>query len=136
MPISKLLLSYFLTLIVFLAIDLLWLGLIAKGFYAKHLHNFLSDNVNWTAALIFYALFVVGIFIFAVLPSVDKGSIINAVIYGGLFGFFTYATYDLTNLATLQNWPIKVVIIDILWGVILTATVSVAGYFIVNWLSK
>lgn len=135
MTFPKLALSYFLTTIVFLAIDLLWLGLLAKEFYKKHLGNYLSDQVNWVAALIFYALFIVGIFIFSILPAIEKNSIIRAMVMGGLFGFFTYATYDLTNLATLKNWPLTIVFVDIIWGVLLTAMVSAAGFLIVRWIN-
>ena len=136
MPVAKLIGSYLLTMVVFFAVDLLWLGVIAKNFYGKHLENFLADQVNWTAAIVFYLLFIVGIFIFVIIPSYEKQSYMHALIYGALFGFFTYATYDLTNLATLNNWPIKVVIIDIIWGMVLTATVSVSGYFITQWINK
>lgn len=135
MTVFKLSISYLLTTLVFLAIDLLWLGVLAKELYKKHLSHYLSDQVNWTAALIFYALFIVGIFIFAILPSVEKGSIGRAIIMGGLFGFFTYATYDLTNLATLKDWPLTIVFVDIIWGTVLTALVSTAGYLIVKWIS-
>ncbi|MCB0493511.1 MAG: DUF2177 family protein [Cyclobacteriaceae bacterium] len=133
---SKLIISYLLTTVVFFAIDLLWLGVIAKGWYSKYLGNLLSDQVNWTAAIIFYLLFIVGIFIFAILPAVDKASLSKAIVMGALFGFFTYATYDLTNLATLKGWPLKIVLIDITWGVVLTATVSAAGYTITRWINS
>jgi uncharacterized membrane protein len=135
MPITKLLLSYFLTAIVFFAIDLLWLGLIAKNLYNKYLGGFLADQVNWTAALIFYLLFIVGIFIFAILPAVEKNSLQYALIYGALFGFFTYATYDLTNLATLKGWPTTIVFIDMAWGAILSGSVATAGFFITRYFS-
>ena len=127
---GKLILAYLLTAVVFFAIDLTWLGLIAKNLYRKYLSGFLSDTVNWTAAFIFYALFIVGIFIFSILPAVEKNSFSHAVIMGALFGFFTYATYDLTNLATLKNWPLIIVYIDIIWGTILTGLVAAAGYWI------
>ncbi len=133
-PIPKLLLGYLLTAVVFFAIDLLWLGVIAKNLYNKLLGHLLADDVNWTAAFIFYFLFIAGILIFAILPAVEKESLSHAVLYGVLFGFFTYATYDLTNLATLKDWPVKVVIIDILWGMVLTGTVATAGYYILRWL--
>jgi uncharacterized membrane protein len=136
MPVAKLILSYLLTTVVFFIIDMLWLGFIAKDFYSRHLVNFLSPHVNWVAAIVFYLLFIVGIFIFAILPAIDKQSWSHALIYGGLFGFFAYATYDLTNLATLSNWPMKVVIIDIIWGFVLTASVSISGYFITQWLNR
>ena len=136
MPITKLIGSYLLTMLVFFAVDLLWLGVIAKNFYGRYLSDFLSDQVNWTAAIVFYLLFIVGIFLFVILPAYDKQSFAHALIYGALFGFFTYATYDLTNLATLKNWPLNVVIVDILWGMVLTATVSVSGYYITQWLNR
>ncbi|MBR2647588.1 MAG: DUF2177 family protein [Sediminibacterium sp.] len=133
MPFSKLLLSYLLTFIVFLVIDLTWLGFIAKDLYRKYLGGFLSEQVNWTAAIIFYFLFIIGIFIFTILPAVEKNSLTSAILLGALFGFFTYATYDLTNLATLKGWPLKIVFIDITWGTILTALVSTAGFYIVKY---
>jgi uncharacterized membrane protein len=110
-------------------------GVVAKGLYSKYLGNFLSEQVNWTAAIIFYLLFIVGIFIFAILPAVDKASLSKAIVMGALFGFFTYATYDLTNLATMKGWPLTIVFIDITWGSVLTATVSAAGYTITRWIS-
>lgn len=134
MNFSKLILSYLATTVVFFAIDMLWLGFLAKDMYRKYLGNFLSDEVNWTAAIIFYLIFIVGIFIFAILPAVEKQSLLTAVIYGALFGFFTYATYDLTNLATMKDWPLNIVFIDIIWGAVLTASVSAAGFTIVNWI--
>ena len=79
--------------------------------------------------------FIVGIFIFAIMPAVEKNSITKAIIYGAMFGFFTYATYDLTNLATLKNWPLQIVFIDMAWGALLTALVSVAGFYIVKWIA-
>ncbi len=133
MPFSKLLLSYILTFVVFFIIDMTWLGFIAKDVYRKHLAEFLSDQVNWTAAFIFYFLFIVGVFIFTIMPAVEKNSLTSAITLGALFGFFTYATYDLTNLATLKGWPLNIVFIDIIWGTILTAIVSTAGFYIVKY---
>ena len=135
MNIKSILISYLLTFIVFLMIDMLWLGVIAKTIYQKYLGNFLTDNVNWTAAIIFYFIFVAGISIFAIYPAVNKGSVYHALYMGALFGFFTYATYDLTNLATLKGWPVPIVIIDIIWGSFLSAIVSLSGYCIVKWLA-
>lgn len=135
MNIKSILISYLLTFIVFLMIDMLWLGVIAKNIYQKYLGNFLSDNVNWTAAIIFYFIFVAGISIFAIYPAVHKGSVSHAILMGALFGFFTYATYDLTNLATLKGWPLPIVIIDIIWGSVLSAIVSLSGFYIVKWLA-
>ena len=136
MPISKLIISYVLTFAVFFIIDMAWLGFVAKDIYKKYLGNLLSDNVNWAAAIVFYLLFVVGIFIFAIMPSVDKNSLQSAIILGALFGFFTYATYDLTNLATLKDWSLTIVFIDIIWGAVLTSIVSTAGFYIVQYMGN
>lgn len=135
MNLKSILLSYLLTFVVFLIVDMLWLGVIAKNIYQKYLGSFLSENVNWTAAIIFYLLFVVGILIFAIYPAVNKDSAFNAILMGALFGFFTYATYDLTNLATLKDWPLTIVFIDILWGTTLSAIVSFSGFHIVKWIN-
>jgi uncharacterized membrane protein len=124
------LLSYLLTTVVFFAIDLVWLGLIAKNLYRKYLGEMLSEKVNWGAALIFYLLFIVGIFLFVIIPAIEKQSAIRALVLGAIFGLITYATYDLTNYATLKGFPLNVVIIDLIWGTFLTATVSLAGYYI------
>ena len=134
MNISFYLKLYFLTVPLFFIIDLIWLGVVAKGFYQKNLKYILSPNVNWTAAIIFYLIYIVGILIFAVVPAVTKDSLRYAVLWGALFGFFTYATYDLTNLALLKDWPLKIVFVDILWGVVLCSTVAVLSYFIGKWL--
>lgn len=135
MNIKSIILGYLLTFVVFLVVDLLWLGVIAKNIYQKYLGDFLTDSLNWTAAFIFYLIYVVGISIFAIYPSVNKDSFYNAILMGALFGFFTYATYDLTNLATLKNWPLPIVFIDILWGAVLSAIVSLSGFYIVKWLN-
>jgi len=130
----KLLLSYLLTTVVFFAIDLTWIGLVAKKFYWENLGNLLKDDVNWVAALVFYLIYIVGIFVFAILPAVENDSLKSAILYGALFGFFCYATYDLTNLATLKGFPLKVVLVDMTWGVVLTASVSTAGFYITRWI--
>jgi uncharacterized membrane protein len=130
MTVTQLLKLYLLTTPIFFAIDLLWLGIVAKGLYQKHLGNFLSEKVNWVAAIIFYLIFISGIIIFVVQPAVEKDSVFRAMILGVLFGFFTYATYDLTNLATLKGWPMAIVFIDIVWGMVLTGTVSTVSFLI------
>ncbi|NND04822.1 MAG: DUF2177 family protein [Saprospiraceae bacterium] len=126
----QLIISYLLTVVVFFLIDMIWLGVLAKDLYGNLLGHLMRDQINWGAALFFYLLFIVGIFIFAILPAVEKERVGHAILMGALFGLFTYATYELTNYATLKNWPIKLVIIDILWGAILTCLVSTAGYYI------
>ena len=125
---------YFLTVPVFFLIDLIWLGVVAKDYYQKNLKYILSPNVNWTAAIIFYLIYIVGILIFAVLPAVAKDSLRHAAVWGALFGFFTYATYDLTNLALLKEWPLNIVFVDILWGVVLCSAVATLSFYIARWL--
>ena len=132
MPIYKLIISYLLTTIVFFAVDMTWLGFIAKDLYKKYLGSFLSDKVNWPAAIIFYLLFIGGIFYFSILPAIEKNSVAKAIISGALFGFFTYATYDLTNLATLKDWPITVTIVDLVWGTSLSTLIGLFTYLIYN----
>lgn len=136
MSVKEILFTYVLMAVFFLAIDLLWLGVVAKNFYQKHLGPFFSDSVNWTAALIFYFLFLLGTMIFAVYPAVAQNSLLRAIVFGMLFGLFTYATYDLTNLATLKHWPVPIVIVDILWGMVLCGSVSVVGFGVAKWLSS
>lgn len=120
---------YLLTVPVFFIIDLIWLGLIASRFYQTQLADFLGP-VNWAAAVIFYLIYIVGIIIFAVLPGIEANSIMKALVLGALFGFFTYATYDLTNLATLKDWPLTVVVVDILWGAVLSGSVATISYYL------
>jgi uncharacterized membrane protein len=115
---------------VFFAIDMLWLGLIAKDFYAKQIGGLMKPNINWTAAIIFYLIFIAGLVVFVIMPAVVKNSWSHAVLMGALFGFVCYATYDLTNLAVAKDWPIFVTIIDLIWGAVLAASVSVITYLI------
>jgi len=130
----KIIYLYLLTIPVFFVIDMIWLGFVAKGFYRNNLGHLLRSDINWAAALVFYLLYIGGILIFAVIPALEKNSLRQAGVLGGLFGFFAYATYDLTNLATLKDWPLNVVIVDIIWGIVLTASVAVASFFIGRWL--
>lgn len=132
----KLVYLYLLTLPVFFGIDMLWIGVLAKNFYRNNLGHLLRPDINWTAALIFYLLYIVGILIFATLPALEKKSLHQAVLLGALFGFFAYATYDLSNLATLKDWPVKIVFVDILWGMVLTASVAAASFFIGKWIMQ
>ena len=120
---------YFGTLLVFFAIDILWLGLVANKLYTKYL-GFLMGETNWQAAIIFYLLFIVGILVFVVVPGVKEGSLSKTLMHAALFGLITYATYDLTNLATIKDWPLLITIIDLIWGTLLSVLVSLASFFI------
>lgn len=119
---------YVISIPIFFLIDMLWLGLIAKNFYQVRIGHLME--ISWLPAIIFYLIFLVGLTYFAMYPAAQAGSLQTALIAGALFGFFTYATYDLTNLATIRDWPLDMVIIDILWGTFLGGTVSVATYHI------
>ncbi len=121
---------YVLTVPIFFLIDIVWLGVIAKRLYREQLGFILSSQVNWVAAIVFYLIYIAGILIFAVRPAINEGAIGYAVLWGMLFGFFTYATYDLTNLATIKDWPVTIVIIDIAWGMILCALVAALSFII------
>jgi uncharacterized membrane protein len=131
---GKIIVLYLLTIPVFFVIDMVWLGIIARGFYRRNLAGFLSDTVNWPAAIIFYLLFIIGILLFASIPALARNSLWHALLFGALFGFFTYATYDLTNLATLKDWPLSVVVVDILWGMFLSGAVAVSAFLIGRWI--
>jgi uncharacterized membrane protein len=121
---------YFIALPVFFAIDMVWLGLVAKDFYAKHIGFLMTPDVNWMAAIIFYLLFIIGAVVFVIMPALEQKSWIHALLYGALFGLITYATYDLTNLATVKAWPLIVTIVDLLWGMTLSASISTITYLI------
>jgi len=121
---------YAIALPVFFAIDMIWLGLVANNFYKSQIGFLMKPDINWTAAIIFYLLFIVGLVLFVIAPAVEKGSWMYALLFGALFGLITYATYDLTNLATLKDWPLLVTIVDLAWGATLGALVSVITYFI------
>lgn len=126
---------YALTVPIFFIIDIFWLGVVAREFYRHRLGFILSPQVNWTAAVIFYLVYIVGILFFAVRPAVNANSLVQAAVLGGLFGFFTYATYDLTNFATIKQWPLAVVIVDILWGVCLCTLVASLSFLVSRWLT-
>jgi uncharacterized membrane protein len=115
---------YFATLLVFLVMDMFWLGLVARAFYGRYLGYIMASNVNWPAALLFYMLFIVGILVFVVQPGLKSGSTRGTLLRAALFGLITYATYDLTNLATIKDWPLILSVVDMLWGTVLTLIVS------------
>jgi uncharacterized membrane protein len=127
---------YLITLAVFFVIDMVWLGVVAKGFYRKHLGTMLSPKVNWAAALLFYLLFIVGLVVFVIRPALASGEPIKALLLGGFFGLISYATYDLSNLATLKDWPVIVTVVDLVWGTTLGGLVSLTGTLLGRWLLR
>ena len=125
---------YFATLIAFLAIDIVWLGLIARTVYQKYLGFLLTPTINWIAAVLFYLLFILGILVFVVVPGLENNSLKVTLLRAALFGLITYATYDLTNLATVKNWPVLITVMDMAWGTVLSVVVSYVGFMVGKWL--
>jgi uncharacterized membrane protein len=123
---------YLITLVVFLILDAVWLGLIARRLYQSQIGFIMAKQPKWAAAGIFYLLFVVGLVVFCVSPGVREGSLGRAAWRAALFGLVTYATYDLTNLATLEGWPLAVTVIDLVWG----TSLSTATTLLSVWLAR
>jgi uncharacterized membrane protein len=115
---------YGVTLGAFLALDMLWLGWVAHPFYQKQLGFLLAPETNWLAALVFYLLFVAGLLVFVVVPGLQADSLQATLLRAALFGLVTYAAYDLTNHATVKDWPFQVTVVDMLWGTVLSTVVS------------
>jgi uncharacterized membrane protein len=126
---------YVVTLSVFFAIDMVWLGLVARTFYRKYLGFLMAPSPNWLAAIIFYLLFIVGILAFVVVPGFEANSLKTTLLRAALFGLITYATYDLTNLATVKDWPVLITVVDMAWGTALSVMVSLGSFMAGKWLS-
>jgi uncharacterized membrane protein len=126
-PDMRTLTPYLATTVAFIIIDLIWLGVVAKAFYRRELAGLMRDKIYVPAALAFYLLYPVGLTFFAVLPSLALGGVGRAAMHGALFGFFAYATYDLTNLATLKNWSPTLSVVDIVWGAVLSGVCAALG---------
>ncbi len=124
----KMLVAYLSTATVFLVIDFVWLSFVARSFYASQLGDMLLDRPNIGAAALFYLAYAAGIVFFAVMPALRAESLMVALGHGALLGLLAYATYDVTNYATLRNWPLAMSVVDVLWGGVLTATAAAAGY--------
>ena len=126
--------TYITTLILFLFADMIWLGTMASRFYRPTLGDILLQDVSMAPAIVFYFLYPIGLIIFAILPALKSGNLANALLFGVLFGLFTYGTYDLTNQATVRNWTTGLTLVDMAWGGILggitaTATCWIIGKF-------
>lgn len=123
---------YLVILVVFLVIDALWLGLVAPKLYKSQIGHLMADKVSFAPAIVFYLIYAVALLFFIVNPAVGKESIVYALVYGGLLGFAMYATYDLTNMATLKDWPLLVTIVDLVWGTFVTATTSAVSVYVIR----
>jgi uncharacterized membrane protein len=125
---SRYVAAYFAALATLAILDFLWLGFLAKGFIQAQIGPLLLDRPQWTPAVLFYVLYIVGVLIFAVAPGLETGSWTRALMFGALFGFFAYATYDFTNLATLKGWTVPLLVVDVAWGTFVTAAAALAGF--------
>lgn len=124
---SKYVMAYGATLVTLVVIDLLWLGVIAKPLYQQGIGHLMAEKPNLTAAVFFYLLYPVGVVLFAIAPDAANASWLKTFITAALFGFFAYATYDLTNLATLKGWPVSLAAVDMAWGSLVTGLCALAG---------
>jgi uncharacterized membrane protein len=124
MTVRQIVLLYLITLAVFFLVVMVWLGVVAKTFYRRQLGHLMAPKVVWPAAILFYLLFIAGLLVFAVRPALAAGAPLRALVLGAVLGLISYATYDLTNLATLKDWPVVVTIVDLVWGTVLGGTVS------------
>ena len=115
---------------IFVAADMIWLGIMASRFYRPTLGDIAVVSVNLTPAVAFYAIYPIGLLIFAVEPALRTGTIPGAFLFGALFGFFTYLTYDLSNQATLRSWTMSLTLVDVTWGALLGGFTSAATVFI------
>lgn len=129
--------AYLTSLGVMTLLDAAWLGWIAPSFYKKHIGFILAEKTNWIAAVAFYLIFILGVTVFVVYPGwKDSFGLVKIGLLGGVFGLVTYATYDLTNQATIKNWPAIVTFVDLLWGTVLTASVSIVAVSVLRALFK
>ena len=133
---SRILFAYLATAIAFCALDFAWLGLVAPSFYKAQIGSLLLAKPNLVPALIFYVLYVAGLVIFCVLPGIETASWLKAGALGALFGLIAYATYDLSNLATLKDWTTQLSLVDMCWGSVASALASTCGYFGVQFLAR
>jgi uncharacterized membrane protein len=124
---------YLIALIIFVILDAIWLGIIGRNLYSKYIGYIMTETPNWIAAIIFYLLFIVGIIVFVVFPGMEEKNLWVSFGKAALFGLVTYATYDLTNLATIKSWPIQITIIDLIWGTFLSSIVGVTTIIIGKW---
>jgi uncharacterized membrane protein len=127
---STVLKLYLPALVVFLILDALWLGVVARGFYREQFGDLMRPDVRWGAALLFYLLFIAAVLVFVVTPALDRGSLVYAIGMGAFFGLVAYATYDLTNLAVLRGFSVTIAVVDMAWGAVVTAGTSAAAFLL------
>ena len=122
--------TYLAILLPFVMLDAVWLSLMGPRLYRPTLGDILLTNVNLPAAIAFYLIYPIGILVFATLPALKAGSVGPALMYGALFGLLAYATYDLTNQATLRNWTLQLTLADMAWGAVASGLAGAASFYI------
>ncbi len=122
--------TYVATLLAFAGIDFVWLGFIAHGYYRSQIGHLLATDFNLVAAAAFYLVYVVGLMVFAVMPAIASGGVMRGLVLGAMFGFFCYATYDLTNLTTLKNWSLPLSLVDMAWGSLVSGIAAAFGTWV------
>lgn len=128
--------AYGIALVIFLILDAIWLGVVARGLYAARMGDLLADNPRWGVAVAFYALYVVGLVYFAISTGMEAGSWRTAAFNGALFGFFCYLTYDATNLAVLKGYDPLIALIDTIWGTVLSGVTAGGTLVVLGWFGK
>jgi uncharacterized membrane protein len=128
----QMILHYIVVLVVFLAIDAVWLSTAARLVYRPEIGQLLKDQPNFVVAFIFYAIYALGLLVFIVAPQIASADFGKALIYGAFFGFVAYATYDMTNLSTMKGFTTKIAIIDMVWGTVLSGSVSVISLWLIR----
>jgi len=122
--------TFFIAFAVFLGIDLLWLTVIAQKFYKAQIGHLMADKAKLLPAAIFYVLFIAAMVYFVIAPALEHQNLSRLILSAAIFGLVTYATYDLTNMATLKDWPVLVTVVDLAWGTFISLAVSVITYLI------
>ncbi|MGJ7562366.1 DUF2177 family protein [Variovorax sp. GB1R11] len=130
---TKHLVAWAVTFVVLLVIDMIWLGVVAKGMYQEAMGDLMSPKPRLAFAAVFYLIYPIGLLIFAIVPGLAAQGVMRAALMGGLFGLFCYATYDLTNLAVIRNWPLALSFIDIAWGTLVSGVAAAAGAATLRW---
>lgn len=130
---TKHLVAWAVTFVVLLVIDMIWLGVVAKGMYQEAMGDLMSPNPRLAFAAVFYLIYPIGLLVFAIVPGLAAQGVMRAALMGGLFGMFCYATYDLTNLAVIRNWPLALSFIDIAWGTLVSGVAAAAGAATLRW---
>jgi uncharacterized membrane protein len=130
---TKHLVAWAVTFVVLLVIDMVWLGVVAKGMYQEAMGDLMSPNPRLAFAAVFYLAYPIGLLVFAIVPGLDQQGVLRAALLGALFGLFCYATYDLTNLAVIRDWPLALSFIDIAWGALVSGVAAAAGAAALRW---